>query len=154
MTNRFLKKELLRFVRVGNMDNLENIVKTVKTRKMNLSRRMYPCPVCESPSPRHNEDERRIHDIGISVPTDLLITYSKHVCLNYENHEGEGSKYFSMPLDHIAPKKSMYTNKVRATAKALIEEKHYSLKKVTEIMQEHYHVDVPLTTLHSWLNEY
>ena len=115
-----------------------------KIRKCNFSRKTAPCPKCRVSSKRHSNGKRRLREVGISTPVILEVIYSKHYCKSCQ-------KYFSLPLDHLAPKNSQYTNRVRRTAMDLILKQSMTLEKATTRMRQKYHVYLPPTTVHDWI---
>ena len=72
-----------------------------------------PCPKCGTVSKRHSIGRRRLREVGISAPTVLEVTYSKHYCVNCRKH-------FSLPMDHLAQPSGRFTNRVRRTAVDLV----------------------------------
>jgi len=115
-----------------------------KVRKINLSRKQAPCPMCNTVGKRHSIGRRRLREVGISSPTVLEITYSKHYCVICRKH-------FSLPMDHLAKPSGRFTNRVRRTAVDLVVKQSLTLEKSTMRMRQKYHVHVPPTTLHDWV---
>ncbi len=115
-----------------------------KVRKINLSRKSATCPRCGTVSKRHSVGHRRLREVGISSPTVLEVTYSKHYCVNCRKH-------FSLPMDHLALPSGRFTNRVRRTAVDLVVKHDLTLEKATMRMRQKYHVHVPPTTLHDWV---
>jgi len=120
------------------------VTRAAKHRQMNLSREMAPCPKCTTVSKRHSTGKRTLREIGISSPTVLEITYSKHYCVTCRKH-------FSIPMDHLAQPAGRFTSRVRQTAVALVVKEAMILEKASERMRLKYHVHVPVTTLHDWV---
>ena len=120
------------------------VTRGIKSRRMNLSRKMAPCPKCKTVSKRHSVGKRTLREVGISSPTVLEITYSKHYCMTCRKH-------FSLPMDHLAQPSGRFTNRVRRTAVALVVKESLTLEKATQRMRQNYHVHVPPTTLHDWV---
>ena len=116
----------------------------VKCRRMNLSRKTAPCPKCSTVSKRHSIGQRTLREVGISSPTILEITYSKHYCMTCRKH-------FSIPMDHLAQPSGRFTNRVRRTAVALVVKEALTLEKATLRMRQKYYVHIPPTTLHDWV---
>lgn len=116
----------------------------VKIRKINLSRKTAPCPHCGTISKRHSIGQRKLREVGISAPTLLEVTYSKHYCPTCRKH-------FSLPMDHLAMPSGRFTNRVRRTAVDLVVKQSMTLEKATQRMRAKYHVHVPPTTLHDWV---
>ncbi len=115
-----------------------------KIRRINLSRKTAPCPKCGTVSKRHSVGRRRLREVGISAPTVLEVTYSKHYCVNCRKH-------FSLPMDHLAQPSGRFTNRVRRTAVDLVVKQSMTLERATQRMRQKYHVHVPPTTLHDWV---
>jgi transposase len=115
-----------------------------KCRRMNLSRETTPCPKCTTVSRRHSIGKRTLREIGISGPTVLEVTYSKHHCPTCRKH-------FSISMDHLAQPAGRFTNRVRHTAVALVVKDAMILEKASERMRLKYYVHVPPTTLHDWV---
>ncbi len=127
------------------MPNNKTIIpRGTKIRKINLSRKTAPCPRCSAISKRHSIGHRRLREVGISGPTVLEVTYSKHYCVNCRKH-------FSLPMDHLAQPSGRFTNRVRRTAVDLVVKQSLTLEKATQRMRQKYHVHVPPTTLHDWV---
>ena len=120
------------------------ITRAAMSRRMNLSRKEAPCPKCSTVSKRHSCGRRTLREIGISSPTVLEITYSKHYCMTCRKH-------FSLPMDHLAQPSGRFTNRVRRTAVALVVKEALTLEKATQRMRQKSHVHVPPTTLHDWV---
>lgn len=120
------------------------IPKGTKIRRINLSRKMAPCSRCQSMSKRHSLGRRMLREVGISGPTMLEVTYSKHYCIHCRKH-------FSLPMDHLAMPSGRFTNRVRRTAVDLVVKQSMTLEKATQRMRQKYHVHVPPTTLHDWV---
>jgi len=116
----------------------------VKIRKINLSRKVAYCVKCGTLSKRHSLGHRRLREVGVTGPTILYITYSKHYCLKCRKH-------FSLPMEHIALPSGRFTNRVRRTAVALVLKEAMTLEKATLRMRQKYHVHIPPTTLHDWV---
>jgi transposase len=116
----------------------------IKFRKINLSRKAAHCPRCNKLSKRHSMGRRRLREVGISGPTVLEVTYSKHYCENCRKH-------FSLPMDHLALPSGRFTNRVRKTAVELVIKQALTLEKATQRMRLKYYVHVPPTTLHDWV---
>ena len=115
-----------------------------KFRKINLSRKAAPCPRCNQISKRHSLGRRRLREVGISGPTILEVSYSKHYCEKCHKH-------FSLPMDHLALPSGRFTNRVRRTAVELVIKQALTLEKATQRMRLKYYVHVPPTTLHDWV---
>ena len=115
-----------------------------KIRKINLSRKSAPCPKCTAIGKRHSIGKRTLREVGISGPTVLEVTYSKHYCIRCR-------KYFSLPMCHLAMPAGRFTNRVRRTAVDLVVKQAMTLEKSTQRMRQKYHVHVPPTTLHDWV---
>ncbi len=116
----------------------------VKIRRINLSRKVAPCVKCGTISKRHSIGQRRLREVGVTGPTVLHITYSKHYCSKCRKH-------FSLPMEHIAQPSGRFTNRVRRTAVALVLKQAMTLEKATVRMRQKYHVHIPPTTLHDWV---
>jgi transposase len=116
----------------------------IKVRKINLSRKVAACPRCGMVGKRHSIGRRRLREVGISSPTRLEVTYSKHYCVNCHKH-------FSQPMEHLALPSGRFTNRVRRTAVDLVVKHDLTLEKATSQMRTKYHVHVPPTTLHDWV---
>ncbi len=115
-----------------------------KFRKINMSRKVANCPRCNTPSKRHSIGRRRLREVGISGPTILEVTYSKHYCESCRKH-------FSLSMDHLALPSGRFTNRVRRTAVDLVIKQAMTLEKATQRMRQKYYVHVPPTTLHDWV---
>ncbi len=116
------------------------------TRRVNISRRVYPCPLCGELAARHSTGRRRLREIGVDGPTVVDVTYSKHYCAKCRRH-------FSLPMDHLAPAGGRFTNRVRWTAVDLVVKSALTLEKAALRMRQKYFVNVPPTTLHDWVVE-
>jgi transposase len=95
-------------------------------------------------SKRHSIGHRRLREVGISGPTVLEVTYSKHYCETCRKH-------FSLPMSHLAQPSGRFTNRVRRTAVDLVIKQAMTLEKATQRMRQKYYVHVPPTTLHDWV---
>lgn len=126
------------------MPNKTIVPRGTKIRKINLSRKTAPCPRCGEVSKRHSIGQRRLREVGISGPTILEVTYSKHYCVSCRKH-------FSLPMDHLAQPSGRFTNRVRRTAVDMVVKQSMTLEKATQEMRQKYHVHVPPTTLHDWV---
>ena len=115
-------------------------------RQINLSRKMVPCPKCQTMSKRHCNSVRIIKEVALRVPKMLKITYSKHYCVTCKKH-------FSLPMGQIARSGSQFTNRVRRIAVDLVMMQALTLEKASQKMSEKYKVHVPATTLHDWVVE-
>ena len=120
------------------------IPRGTKVRRINLSRKIAPCPRCNHQGKRHSLGRRRLREVGINGPTILEVTYSKHYCIHCRRH-------FSLPMDHLAMPSGRFTNRVRRTAIDLVGKQAMTLEKATQKMRQKYHVHVPPTTLHDWI---
>ena len=120
------------------------VTRAAKRHQMSLSRETAPCPKCTAVSRRHSIGKRTLREIGISGPTVLEVTYSKHYCATCRKH-------FSLPMDHLAQRAGRFTSRVRHTAVALVAKEELPLWKASERMRQKYHVHVPVTTLHDWV---
>lgn len=120
--------------------------KTVKTRRIIMARRSALCPACGAACKRHSNGRRRLREIGVTGPTVVEVTYSKHYCERCRKH-------FSLPMDHLAPAYGRFTNRVRRTAVELVVSQALTLDKATQRMRQKYFVHVPPTTLHDWVVE-
>jgi len=120
------------------------VTRAAKRHQMNLSRETAPCPTCTTVSRRHSIGKRTLREIGISSPTVLEVTYSKHYCMTCRKH-------FSLPMDHLAMPSGRFTTRVRHTAVAFVVKEELPLWKASERMRLKYHVHVPVTTLHDWV---
>ena len=114
-----------------------------KVRRINLSRKIAPCPRCSQMGKRHSLGRRNLHEVGISGPTVLEVTYSKHYCMKCQRH-------FSLRMDHLAHPSGRFTNRVRRTAVDIVVKQAMTLDYTSKRMREKYHVHVPPTTLHDW----
>lgn len=121
-----------------------SIPRGTKIRRINLSRKIAPCPRCNTASKRHSLGKRKLREVGISAPTLLEVTYSKHYCPTCRRH-------FSLPMEHLALPSGRFTNRVRRTAVDLVTKQDLTLEKATSRMEQKYHVHVPPTTLHDWV---
>ena len=121
-----------------------SIPRGTKIRRINLSRKIAPCPRCGTASKRHSLGKRKLREVGISAPTMLEVIYSKHYCTTCRRH-------FSLPMEHLALPSGRFTNRVRRTAVDLVTKQDLTLEKATKRMELKYHVHVPPTTLHDWV---
>lgn len=117
---------------------------SVKIRHIHMSRRLAPCPTCGLLSKRHSNAHRRLREIGITCPTVVAVTYSKHYCERCK-------KYFSVDMRYLAPSTGRYTDRVRRTAVSMVIKKALTLEKAASQMEQQYHVHIPLSTLHDWI---
>lgn len=115
-----------------------------RTRRISMSRKLACCPRCGELSKRHCTSRRRLREVGISAPVTLDVTYSKHYCENCR-------KFFSLPMDHLAPKCGRFTHRVRRTAVMLVVAHAMTLDAAALRMRRKYFVNVPATTLHDWV---
>ena len=122
------------------------IQRGTRFRRINLSRKTAHCPKCGASSKRHSEGVRRLREMGITAPTVLEVTYSKHYCAGCRKH-------FSAPMDHLAPHCGRFTNRVRRTAVDLVLRDALTLDRAARRMAERHFVHVPPTTLHDWVVE-
>lgn len=120
------------------------VLRGVRVRKINLSRKVALCPKCGLEGKRHSNGTRRLREVGISGPTVLEVTYSKHYCVNCRKH-------FSQSMDNLAPPSSRFTNRVRNTAINFVLRQSMTLEDVKTRMWDKYCVHVPPTTLHDWV---
>lgn len=120
--------------------------KFVKTRRINMSRKSARCPVCGGANARHSIGRRRIHEVGVHCPAVLVVTYSKHYC-------EQCRKRFSLPMEHLAPARSRFTNRVRRLAVDLILALGYTYDRAELRMRNKYHVRTPISTMHDWVAE-
>lgn len=126
------------------MSTKANRSRGTRVRKINLSRKSAPCPRCNDVGKRHSIGKRSLREVGISGPTELEVTYSKHYCARCEKH-------FSLPMDHLAQPSGRFTHRVRRTAVDLVIKQSLTLERTTIRMREKYNVHVPPTTLHDWV---
>lgn len=118
----------------------------IKTRRIIMTRRSALCPTCGAACKRHSNGCRRLREIGVTGPTVVEVTYSKHYCERCRKH-------FSLPMDHLAPAHGRFTHRVRRTAVELVVSQALTLDKATQRMRLKYFVHVPPTTLHDWVLE-
>lgn len=116
-----------------------------KVRRINLSRKVVPCPRCGLNAKRHSLGKRYLHEVSLESPTMLEVKYSKHYCVRCRRH-------FSLPMDHLAPPSGRFTNRVHRTAVGLVIKQCLTLKKASQRMRQKYHVHVPPTTIHDWVS--
>lgn len=116
----------------------------IKTRRIHMSRKAAPCPCCGSVCRRHSNARRHLWEIGVTGPTVVEVTYSKHYCERCRKH-------FSLPMDHLAPTYGRCTWRVRLAAVDLVVHQAMTLDKAAARMLEKHHVRVPPTTLHDWM---
>jgi transposase len=122
------------------------IMLAVKTRRVVISRNIYPCPRCGGLAKRHGHGRRSLREIGVDSPAVVEVTYSKHYC-------EECRKHFSISMEHIAPAFSRFTHRVRWAAIEMVAAKTMTLEKATLRMWQKHFVRVPLTTLHDWVRD-
>lgn len=115
-------------------------------RRINLSLRSARCPVCGAVCKRHSNGCRLLREVGISRPTVLEVTYSKHYC-------EKCLRYFSIPMDHLAPPSCLFTNRVRSTAIDLVITHSLTLDNAALHMRQRHFIHVPRTTLHDWVRD-
>ena len=115
-----------------------------KIRKINLSRKSYLCPRCNTIGKRHSIGKRILREIGVSGPTVLEVTYSKHYCIRCQKH-------FSIPMNHLAMFAGRFTNRARKAAVDLVTKQSMTFEDATAYMRQKYHVHIPPTTLHDWV---
>ncbi len=118
----------------------------IKTRRVNISRPAYPCPLCGELSKRHAHGHRSLREIGVDGPVLVEVTYSKHFCETCRKH-------FSVPMDHLAVPSGRFTNRVRWTAVDLVIKSAMTLDKAALRMRQKYFVNVPPTTIHDWVRD-
>lgn len=117
-----------------------------KFRKINMSRKVSQCPRCGGLSKRHSIGRRRLREVGISGPTILEVTYSKHYCERCRRH-------FSLPMEHLAPAGGRFTHRVRRAAVAMVVAQALALDKAALRMRQKYFIRVSPSTLHDWVVE-
>lgn len=122
----------------------KEVPRGTKFRKINMTKKLAPCPRCKALSKRHSVGRRRLREIGINCPTMVEVTYSKHYC-------DKCRKHFSLPMDYIAAPSARFTNRVRRTAVDLVIKGGCSLETAMRRMRVNYFVHVPPTTLHDWV---
>ena len=120
------------------------VIKGAKVRQINLSRKAAKCPSCGKEGRRHSLGHRWIYDLGLSKPALLNVTYSKHFCSKCDH-------FFNISMEQLAMPGSSFTNRVTKTAMALVMDKDMTLTGASELLQQKYHVHVPMTTLHGWV---
>ena len=107
-----------------------------------LSRKLAYCPKCGTASKRHSNIVRRIKDIDHKL---LVVTISKHRCRPC-------NKIFCIGSDEIAPKGSLYSNRVHRQALDLYETGLTADQVGLEIKQR-YGLEVPQGTIFEWLTK-
>jgi transposase len=117
----------------------------VTLRAVNLSRKVVECPVCGTVSKRHSLGHRWLRDIGLTQPSILEITYSKHYCTKCERH-------FNIPMEQLAHKESHYTHRIHRAAVDLITKQNLTFEAAQSFMERKYHVRVPTSTMSDWIN--
>jgi len=115
-----------------------------KLRRINLSRINTPCPKCMTISKRHSNGKRKLKEVGISAPTILEVTYSKHYCTKCR-------KFFSLPMDHLAKPAGRFTNRAQRTAVDLVVKQSMTLQQASIRMRQKYFIEIPESTLHDWV---
>lgn len=78
--------------------------------------RRRKCPRCGRSAPRCNQGQRTLHDLGnvrTGRPIDIVITYSKHHCLDCR-------RCFNADMADLALPKCHYTHRVQQTAVRLV----------------------------------
>lgn len=118
--------------------------RATRIRRINLSRKIAPCPRCNALGKRHSLGRRRLHEVGVDEPTVLEVTYSKHYC-------SDCKRYFSLPMDKLAIPSALFTNRVRRISVGLVVTQKLTLEKAILEMQRRHHVHVPSATLHDWV---
>lgn len=113
-------------------------------RRAKTIHRIWPCPACNASGKKHSLRTRQLREIGITGPTILEVTCSVHFC-------AKCNRYYSVPMDHVAPDHGLFTNRVRLKALDLLNRQGMSLGRASKRMRLQYHVHVPESTLHDWL---
>ncbi len=121
------------------------MIKTT-TRRIALTRKKAHCPRCGELSKRHSTCHRRLREIGITGPTVVEVTYSKHYC-------GRCRKHFTIGMDHLAPASGRFTHRVRRVAVEMVARQGMTLSGASWRMRQRYFVNVPPTTIHDWVVE-
>lgn len=85
-----------------------------------------------------------MRELGITSPTVLRILYSKYHCPRCE-------RYFSHPMEYLAPSGSRFTHRVRRCAMDLVMQDKFTLAEAARVMWMRHFVLVPPTTLSDWL---
>lgn len=117
--------------------------RTARTvRRVNVARREAPCPLCNAPARRHSIRRMELAEIGISRPTFLDVTYSKHYC-------DRCCKHFTTGLDNLAFFRSRFTHRVLRAAVAMVTQKNLPLAMAAAEMRRRHRVRVPVSTLHA-----
>jgi transposase len=116
----------------------------VKIRRIDMSRRIAPCPRCGEVGNRHSVATRKINEIGLSRPVVLEIKISKHYCKTCKKH-------FNSPVDHIASPFAKFSKRAHKTAVDLVVHKNYTMAKSRDEMWSKYHVRIPVSTIHDWI---
>ncbi len=113
-------------------------------RKIDLSRKEAINEETGEVCRRHSTGVRRLKDIGLTGPSILEVTYSKH-------YSPMTKRFFNIDMSHIAKKGRRYTNRVVDTTIDLITEYDMTLDKASEFMKNKYFVNIPPTTIHDWV---
>ncbi len=119
---------------------------TTTTRRINIDRKYSPCPRCGTMRGRHSIGHRRLYELGTSHPVVLLVEYSKHYCPGC-------NCYFTVPMDHLAPKAGRYTHRVRCGAIELVVGQGLTFAKASDRLWKCHYVRVPVATLFDWVNQ-
>lgn len=113
------------------------------TRRIIIVRELAHCPHCNLLCKRHSIGRRKPHDFGVTRPTRLEITYSKHYC------PACGTR-FNVPMSHLVEPGSHYTNRVRFRALEMMLRQGLTLAATRWALWKERWVKVPESTLHEW----
>jgi transposase len=114
----------------------------VEVKPMVVNEKAVSCPVCGEVCKRHSVGVRILHDLGESRPRRWRVVFGKYHCLKC-------CKIFSVDVP-LAMRRYRYTKGVMAKALAL--SKDHTFEKTSEILLSQFHIRVPMTTIHEWLN--
>jgi hypothetical protein len=109
--------------------------------------RRHPCPRCGRSAPRCNEGKRTLHDLGnvrTGRPIDIVITYSKHRCLDCR-------WCFNADMSDLALPKCHYTHRVQRTAVRLVVEDGLPYRSASWHLWRDHRVFVPWATIQNWV---
>ena len=119
----------------------------MKTIKINRVLAQTPCPICGEFSKKHSTAIRTLKHLSYEQKTIFKVTYSRHFCNNCMKH-------FTINMWDLAAPKSHYTNSVFYRARQLRKAGNLTFEKVSSILLDKYHVDVPVSTICDWEKEF
>ena len=119
---------------------------SVRYKTITIDKRWAVCPRCGEDGRRHCLGKRWLNDANREIPVVIRVTYTKHHCTRCK-------KKFNVDMTHLAPKGSWYTNEVWFLALERMIDDRLTLDETRKTLLKRHHVDVPISTLHTWFLE-